>query len=206
MDGESGRHWDAAYQNGDTSRSWYQSHADVSLALIREAAPDPEAAIVDVGGGASTLVDGLLAEGYRDLTVLDISRVGLDLAAARLGPGPASDVTWVLADLLTWHPERTYDLWHDRAVLHFMTADSDLDEYRQCVMAATAPGATVVVGVFGPDGPESCSGLPVRRFDPATMAGWLGPDFLVERSVLQDHRTPTGGGQQFLWTVARRQA
>lgn len=193
-------HWDRTYAPGDTARSWYQPHARTSMTLIGAC---QGRSIIDVGGGASTLVDDLLTAAWSDITVLDVSDVGLTIARDRLGAA-AADVTWLTADLRSWQPGRTYDVWHDRAVLHFLTEQADRARYAQTLRAATTIGSTVVLGVFGPDGPTSCSGLPVRRYDPNLIAELLGSDFEIISGTLANHTTPTGGGQQFLWTVARR--
>lgn len=197
-------HWDAAYAQGDTTRSWYQGEAATSAALLSAAGVTPEAAVIDVGGGASTLVDGLLTAGFTALTVLDISPLSLDLAQQRLGPARAGQVTWVVADILAWTPDRTYDVWHDRAVLHFMTTEHDRVRYRRALVAATAPGSVAIFGVFGPQGPEACSGLATRRYDADDIADFLGSDFHVEATELHTHHTPAGADQQFLWARAVR--
>jgi SAM-dependent methyltransferase len=196
-------HWDRVYQGGDTERSWYQPQAQVSLELIQASVPDRSAAVLDVGGGAATLVDDLVQVGYRDLTILDISTEGLEIARQRLGADSQS-IAWVVADLTSWEPRRSYSLWHDRAVLHFMTTDDALQAYRQTLLTATTSGATVVVGVFGPEGPTTCSGLAVRRWSPEDMAQFLGSDFEVHHSRTHTHVAPSSARQQFLWTVAGR--
>lgn len=199
---ESSQHWDAAYDEGDVTRSWYQAEAAQSLSLILRAHSLP-VSVVDVGGGASTLVDGLLAAGWSDVTVTDISPVGLATAQNRLGPA-AEDVTWIPSDVRTWPPPRTWEVWHDRAVLHFMTSPDDLAAYRRALLAGTTAGSLVIVGCFGPDGPTMCSGLPVHRYDRESLAAFLGEEFVIEDSETVDHVTPHGATQQFLWLVARR--
>lgn len=195
-------HWDLAYAEGDGERSWYQARATTSLELITARGSDADA-VIDVGGGASTLVDGLLDAGYRDVTVLDASSVGIEIARLRLGER-ASTVKWTVADLLTWRPGRHFDVWHDRAVLHFLTNQSAQDAYRRCLLDATVVGSRLVIGVFGSDGPSQCSGLNVTRFDANTMEQFLGNQFRVVDSSTQDHTTPDGRVQQFLWTTADR--
>lgn len=199
----SAQHWDRAYEQGDTARSWYQRSADVSLDLLADI--PPSASVIDAGGGASTLVDGLHRRGFADLTVLDVSETGMGIARDRLGAG-AESVSWVAADLLDWQPDRTYDVWHDRAVLHFLTQPRDIERYRETLLAATAPGATVVIGAFGPDGPTMCSGLPTHRYDAQGIMTTLGPDFELATAVLADHRTPGGAEQQFQWVRATRRS
>lgn len=197
-------HWDRAYAEGDTGRSWYQAHAETSLALIRAAEPDLDAAIVDVGGGASTLVDGLLEVGYHDLTVVDISEAALGIARDRLGAKRAEQVRWEVGDVTSWRPDRTYDVWHDRAVLHFMTASEQREAYHHALLAGTGVGAAVVIGVFGPAGPEKCSGLTVTRYSVEDLAAFLGDGFEVVSTAVADHTTPAGASQQFVWMSARR--
>lgn len=195
-------HWDTAYaEKGDTV-SWHQTQATTSLDLIAEVAT-PEASVVDIGGGASPLVDSLLDRGHRDITVLDLSQVALDTARDRLGERGAS-VTWRAGDLLAWAPDRTYDVWHDRAVLHFLVEDADRARYADLAARAVAPGGHVVVGTFALDGPEQCSGLPVRRHGADDLAALLAGHFEPVRSAREEHRTPSGNIQPFSWLVARR--
>ena len=194
-------HWDTAYGHGDTTRSWYQPSADVSLDLL-EGVP-PTGAVIDVGGGASTLVDGLLERGFTDVTVLDVSDAGLRIARDRLGPRQ-EDVLWVTHDLLTWEPTRTYAAWHDRAVLHFLTRPDDMDRYRDRLLSATSQGSVAVLGTFGPDGPAQCSGLATHRYDAQGLMALLGPAFELETSFTADHPAPGGAQQQFQWVRAVR--
>lgn len=197
-------HWDQAYAQGDATRSWYQAEAQTSLELILPDHPRP-VSVVDVGGGASTLVDGLLDAGWRDLTVTDISPLGMATAQQRLGDR-SSTVTWIQADVRTWQPPRRWDLWHDRAVLHFMTSETELAGYHRALLAGTTAGATAVIGCFGPQGPTACSGLPVTRYDEQGLAEFLGPEFEVLDSRIAQHTTPAGGAQEFLWLRAKRRS
>ena len=194
-------HWDGRYRGGGpTAVSWYEAHVSVSLELISALGVGPDAAVLDVGGGASPLVDDLLARGHRDVAVLDVSAVGLDAARARLGD-PAG-VTWVVHDLLTWSPPRRWDVWHDRAVLHFLVDDGDRASYAALLRQALHPGGAVVIGTFAPDGPTHCSGLPVRRYAPADLGELLGEvDVVAERREV--HRTPGGADQPFTWVAGR---
>lgn len=196
-------HWDAAYAAGDTTRGWYQSSAHMSLRLMREHGVQVSAAIVDIGAGASVFVDDLLDAGFSDITCVDHSPVGLEVARQRLGIA-ADGVTWVVADLREWQPAHTYDVWHDRAVLHFLLTPAEVADYRQCLLAATVTGSLVIIGVFGPGGPSMCAGLPVQRYDPTTMTELLGEDFDVLSHEVLDHVRPDGDTQEYLWTVARR--
>lgn len=202
------QHWNRAYSSGDAGKGWFQPHAQTSLQLIRSALPDLSGSIVEVGGGSSTLIDGLLAVGYGDLTVVDVSEQGMDIARKRVGSGEtavaAAQVEWLVADVLSWRPPRSYGVWHERAVLHFLLEDSEREHYRETLLAATHTGSALVIGGFGPEGPEICSGLQVRRLSVAEMVDFLEPDFEVVDSRLQIHVTPSGGEQQFLWTSARR--
>jgi len=194
--------WNTAYADGDRGKSWYQTHAATSVELITQVSTAADA-VVDVGGGASTLVDDLLAARYSDLTVLDIAATGLDIARKRLGAS-AAQVNWLVDDLLSWQPQRSYALWHDRAVLHFLTDRDARERYQRTLLAATHPGSVVVIGVFGPNGPSQCSGLDVHRYGPAEMAELLEPAFAVTASFSRDHTSPSAATQQFQWTTAKR--
>jgi SAM-dependent methyltransferase len=176
----------------------------MSLRLIESTDLPAASSIVDVGSGASVLVDDLLAAGYSDITCMDHSPIGLQVARARLGDR-ARDVDWIVADLLTWQPPRTYDIWHDRAVLHFLLDEADIAAYRHTMLAGTHAGSWLVLGVFGPEGPQMCAGLPVRRYDDTGIDALLGDDFTRSERVVVDHVRPDGDTQQYLWTLARRQ-
>lgn len=196
-------HWDAAYAAGDTTRGWYQSSATESMRIIESIGLPLTASIVDIGAGASVLVDDLVAAGFSDITLVDHSPIGLAVARERLGDA-ASAVTFIDADLLAWEPGRVYDLWHDRAVLHFLLEDAAVARYRSTLLSATAVGSVAIIGVFGPEGPPMCAGLPVRRYDVDSIASALGPHFEVQATHLADHVRPDGDTQQYLWTRARR--
>ena len=196
-------HWDEAYAAGDTTRGWYQPRASMSVRLTQELGVPQGAAIVDVGAGASVFVDDLTALGFTNITCVDHSPVGLAIARERLGAA-ANGVTWVEADLLDWEPPRAYDVWHDRAVLHFLLDDADVARYRTALLAGTHPGSLVILGVFGPQGPQMCAGLPVRRYDEGAVEALLGPEFEHLTSEIADHIRPDGDTQQYLWTTARR--
>jgi SAM-dependent methyltransferase len=192
-------HWQRVWTADETTRSWHQTHARVSAELIAEVA-SPATPVIDVGGGASRLVDDLLDLGYENVTVLDIAARALDQARRRLGPR-ADAVTWIRADVLDHAFAPRYGVWHDRAVLHFMTSPRERERYVHQARAATVPGGHVVVATFGPRGPESCSGLPVRRDDEHSLRATLGDGFtpITFRSEL--HRTPGGETQEFLYGV-----
>ena len=180
--------------------SWYQETLAFSLDLIASLDLSDDESIIDIGGGASTLVDHLYRIGHRDLTVLDISAVALDTARNRFGN--PDGVTWIHQDLLTWDPSRRWRLWHDRAVLHFLTAERDQAEYMNLLRRALEPGGVFVIGVFAEDGPTHCSNLPVRRFSANDLSSVLGDFDLIEyrREV---HHTPGGAVQPFTWISGR---
>ena len=171
--------------------------------MIRTANSDHGAAIIDVGGGASRLVDALLQDGYRDVAVLDLSANALDAARKRIGPA-ASKVDWIVADATTWRPAKTYDVWHDRAAFHFLTDPQDRAAYVERLQSAVAPGGQVIIATFALDGPEKCSGLPVQRHDSASLAAELGPDFELVETRSEIHRTPWDSTQAFQFSRFRR--
>ena len=197
-------HWETVYTTkGESEVSWFQENPAPSLELIELVRPTPEAAIADIGGGASRLVDSLLARGFRHVTVLDISSAALDAAKARLGER-ASEVQWVVADVTKWHPAHAFDIWHDRAAFHFLTEPADRSAYIARVRQAVRPGGHVIIGTFAIDGPEKCSGLPVNRYDAAGLAKQLGEGFELLESRRQDHSTPWNSSQRFQFCIFRR--
>lgn len=196
-------HWDSAFSGDITSRGWYQASATPSWDLIGEL--DRSAALLDVGAGASVWIDEALDRGYDDVTVVDWSPVALEVSRGRLG-SRSDRVNWISADILAWQPPRTYDLWHDRAVLHFLLSDDDRARYAQVLRAATAPGSVVVIGVFGPTGPDMCAGLPVRRQSSADFTALLGTDFTIEQTIDEVHVRPDSDTQDYLWVRAVRHA
>jgi len=198
-------HWDAAYAQGDDTRSWYEEHPHMSLRMLGAARVSAADAVIDVGGGASPLTRVLLDRGFGDLTVLDISAAGIQHARACLGPR-ANQVHWLTADVLSWNPRRRYQAWHDRAVYHFLTSDEHRQQYLRTLDAATAPGAIAVFGCFAPDGPQYCSGLPVARYSPAQMACQVGAKWLLLSQDREEHITPAGTIQPFTWIALRRQS
>ncbi len=159
--------------------------------------------IIDVGAGASFLVDALLQEGFTDLTVLDISSAVLGKVRERLG-GDSAKVTLVQSDVTEFQPPKRYALWHDRAVFHFLVQAEDRARYLQVLRNAVLPGGRVVLATFGPQGPDKCSGLPVQRYDAASLSATLGTEFRLLRSFLNEHRTPAGVAQQFLYSSFQR--
>jgi ubiquinone/menaquinone biosynthesis C-methylase UbiE len=199
-------HWDRVYAKKGTQKlTWYQPHAAASLRLIHQSAVGKNAAIIDVGGGASTLVDDLLHEGYTDLTVLDVSPTGLAACRARLAEA-ASRVKWIEADITSVElPEQAFDLWHDRALFHFLTDHLDQAAYVAAMMRAVKHGGSVILAAFAESGPNKCSGLPVVRYRPETMQAKLGDDFVLAEHLLEDHRTPGGVIQPFLYCLFQKQ-
>lgn len=197
-------HWQTVYTTKKpTEVSWYQPTAALSLGMIHRVAPERSAAIIDVGGGASTLVDGLLADGYNRITVLDVSGVALAEASARLAED-AARVTWLEADILaTSLPTFAYDVWHDRAVFHFLTEIADRRRYVEQVRASVRVGGYVMVATFAPDGPSRCSGLEVARYAPRELHGQFGADFQLLESARDEHRTPAGVIQPFTYCLCR---
>lgn len=193
-------HWQQVYREKDpTEVSWYQPVPDKSLQLIRSTGVRHDDAILDAGGGASTLVDRLLDEGYTDLSVLDISRHALDRSRTRLGER-AGKVEWIESDVTEFEPDRRYSLWHDRAVFHFLTEMADRDKYVAVMRRALIPGGYLVLATFGPQGPKRCSGLDIRRYDIETLQELLGASFRLCRYEIDEHATPMGSIQQFLYS------
>ena len=197
-------HWDTVYRTKPADQvSWYRPHLERSLAFVESVAPDRAAAIIDVGGGESTLADDLVARGYRDVTVLDVAPSAIAGAKARLGAA-ARRVHWLQADITTVElPVRRYDVWHDRAVFHFLTRAEDRAAYVRQALRAVRPRGYVVVAAFGPDGPEKCSGLPVVRYDADHLHDEFGGAFRLIDSAVELHRTPTGAIQQFTYCFCR---
>ena len=202
-DAQRTHHWNSAYEShGVAGVSWFQAEPAVSLELIERLGVSRDGAIIDIGGGASTLVDGLVDRGFTDLTVLDISEAALRAARLRLGPG--TPVTWLCQDLLSWSPERRYDLWHDRAVFHFLTDEADRRVYLQALRSGVAPGGALIMATFAENGPEYCSGLPVTRYSPDGLAQVLGTFFEVVEVREEVHTTPGGVVQPFIWIAAKK--
>lgn len=197
-------HWETVYSTkAENEVSWFQDDPAPSLELIDRVQPAPDAAVVDIGGGASRLVDRLLARGFRDVTVLDISASALDVAKARLG-ARARDVQWIVADVTAWQPARRFDLWHDRAAFHFLVDPADRAAYVACLTQALAPGGHAIIATFAEDGPEKCSGLPVNRYDPDGLAKELGGAFALVDSRRHDHSTPWNSNQRFRFSMFQK--
>ncbi len=195
-------HWDTVYKdNRPDAVSWYQPDPVASLELIDVLELAPDSGVLDIGGGASVLVDRLLAKSFTDLTVLDISEAALRTSRERVGDD--GRVTWITEDLLGWEPARTYDLWHDRAVFHFL-AGEEVETYRDLMNRAVAPDGSVIIATFAPDGPDRCSGLPVTRYSVDELGATLGSGFEVVECRREVHTTPAGTVQPFVWVAARR--
>jgi SAM-dependent methyltransferase len=193
-------HWDRVYRTKRSDEvSWFRRHLDISLKLIKHAAPARDAAIIDVGGGEATLVDDLVADGYRNVDVLDISPIALEVARKRLG-ADAHRVRWICGDVTTHSFALAhYDVWHDRAVFHFLTEPAARAAYVRQVARAVRIGGHVIVATFGPEGPLRCSGLDVIRYDPDKLHGEFGPAFRLVEHLTEQHQTPAGAIQQFVY-------
>jgi 2-polyprenyl-3-methyl-5-hydroxy-6-metoxy-1,4-benzoquinol methylase len=193
-------HWEKVYKTKLPQEvSWYRRHLEISLNLIEEAALTHDAQVIDIGGGESTLVDDLVAVGYRNVTVLDISMTALEVAKARLGEG-ANKVAWLCGDVTKYEfVSNRYDVWHDRAVFHFLTEPTDRAAYVRQVAHAVKPGGHVIVATFGPEGPAKCSGLDVVRYDPDSLHDQFGTRFKLLKHLTELHQTPAGSIQQFIY-------
>jgi 2-polyprenyl-3-methyl-5-hydroxy-6-metoxy-1,4-benzoquinol methylase len=198
------QHWNKVYTTKSPDAvSWYQPHLARSLELIERVAPDLSAAIIDVGGGEATLVDDLLAKGYENLTVLDISPTAIEVSKRRLG-ATAGKVKWLAADVTSAAlPIRHYDVWHDRAVFHFLTKAAQRASYVRQVKHSVKPRGHVIVATFGPEGPAKCSGLAVVRYDAEALHGEFGPQFRLVEHDTEVHRTPSGTTQQFIYCLCK---
>lgn len=197
-------HWENIYKTKiPESVSWYSPHLDTSLALTERAASGKASSIIDVGGGGSTLVDDLLARGYCNVTVLDVSQTALDVTKKRLGSA-TSRVHFLVTDITRAELERgAYDVWHDRAAFHFLTSQEDRTAYVRNAVGAVRPGGHVIVSTFGPEGPEKCSGLDVMRYDAESLHHQFGVCFRLLDSIMELHRTPLGATQQFLYCYCK---
>lgn len=197
-------HWEQVYTSKPSERlGWYKPRLQTSLEWISALGLDHGAPVIDVGGGASTLVDDLLDQGYTDITVLDLAEPALDLIKARLGERSTA-VTWLSGDITEIElPENAYELWHDRAVFHFLTEPADRERYRENLCRALRPGGHVVIGTFAPEAPPRCSGLPVQRYDLERLQETLGSEFRLQHHKKEMHVTPGGVEQMYLYCEFR---
>jgi len=198
------QHWEQVYTSKSSLEvSWYQAEPRLSLELIQRSGIGREAPIIDVGGGASLLVDRLQAEGYKRLAVLDISAAALATARHRLGPR-AGEIEWIEADVTQFVAPHAFALWHDRAVFHFLTAGEDRRRYVEALRHALVPDGHVVIAAFAIGGPTVCSGLEIVQYDATKLLAELGPDFRLEEELAEIHRTPAGKDQKFGFFRLRR--
>ena len=198
-------HWNEVYSTRPADRvGWYKPHLDTSLGWIEALDLEPGEPIIDVGGGASTLVDDLLANDHRDVTVIDLSARALELARDRLGPR-ADRVTWLQGDITDTNlPPGKYRLWHDRAVFHFLIEQGEQQKYREALLRALQPHGCVIIGVFALEAPPQCSGLPVQRYDVETLSAFFGPEFELLRQRHEPHFTPSGLEQGYVYCLFRK--
>ena len=197
-------HWENVYTTkGEHEVSWFQQSPAPSLELIAQAGAVSGSAIIDIGGGASRLVDHLVEQGFEDVTVLDLSVAALKAAKARLG-ARADRVHWLVEDATIWQPARQYDIWHDRAAFHFLTDTADRAAYIERLTRGLKAGGHAIIATFALDGPEKCSGLPVARYDGASLARTLGAAFRLLHTQRREHATPWDSRQIFQFSVFRR--
>lgn len=197
-------HWEHVYSDKkSTEVSWYQQHPERSLDLIKATGIDTTAHIIDIGGGASTLIDFLLDAGYQNLSVLDIAHSAIEQAKLRLGDS-ADNVEWIESDITSFSPDAVFDLWHDRAVFHFLSDEADRSSYVATLSKALEPGGHVIIATFGLDGPEKCSGLNVVRYSPETMSAVLGDSFQLVETSTEEHTTPRESSQSFVYCRFKR--
>lgn len=198
------QHWETVYHTKDSAQvSWYTPHLETSLQLIKRLAPSTQASILDVGSGTSTLPDDLLAAGYLQLNMLDISEQALEIAQARLG-NQAARVHWLVGDVLDLEfASHSFDIWHDRAVFHFLTEKAQRERYVEQVFKSVKPNGHVIMATFGTDGPKQCSGLDVIRYDSHSLHREFGATFRLLDSLIVNHQTPSGLNQQFLYCYCR---
>jgi SAM-dependent methyltransferase len=195
-------HWDSVFATKASDEvSWFQAQPTTSLRLLERWA-SPAGSVIDIGAGASTLVDVLLDGGWQDMTVLDVSAAALTKVRNRLGEG-AEAVTFIAADVRSWQPNRTFDAWHDRAAFHFLVEQADRDRYVAMATHSVTPGGVVVLAAFAEDGPTECSGLPTSRYDTDELVHAFGPAFALEHAEREEHATPFGTIQPFSWVVLR---
>lgn len=206
MESEKAQHWESVYSGRDHRLfRWHQPVPELSIQLIQESTTDVDAPIIDIGGGASLLVDELHDLGYNDLTITDLASQALRIAQDRLGTR-SDTVTWVHSDVTEQRFERTYQVWHDRAVFHFLTEPERVASYLDRMTQAVDVGGHAIIATFAPDGPDSCSGLPVQRYSPDTLQQTLGSAFKTARFEHESHLTPDGVTQEFTYVLFERQS
>lgn len=194
-------HWETVYTTKAPDLvSWFQTTPETSLAALSRMAAPPTSAIIDVGGGASALADSLLDRGWANVTILDLAASALEVSQSRLGPR-ASQVQWIATDITQWSPARQYDIWHDRAVFHFLTTKEARDAYKNALHAGLRRGGWLIMATFALDGPDKCSGLPVVRYDADLLTQELGQDFTLLEAWVEEHKTPWNSDQSFNWCV-----
>lgn len=197
-------HWEAVYTTkAPDSVSWFQATPKTSLAALSRMAPLSTSAIIDVGGGASALADSLLDRGWADITILDVAASALEVSQSRLG-ARASQVQWIAADITRWGPARQYDIWHDRAVFHFLATKEARDAYKNALQTGLRAGGWLIMATFALDGPDKCSGLPVVRYDAELLTEELGQDFTLVAAWSEAHKTPWNSDQSFNWCLYQR--
>ncbi len=206
MEHDRQNHWQQVYgEKAEDAVSWYQLEPSLSLHLIGKAALAPDDPVIDIGGGASVLVDHLLDAGHKDVTVLDIAHTGMAKARARLGDR-AGEVNWIVSDITKFEPSRSYALWHDRAAFHFLGEVSDRVRYREVLDLALRPAGHAIIATFEMGGPEICSGLPVTRYSAESLEAELGSNYTLLEDHMELHQTPWNSEQRFLYTLFRKRA
>jgi hypothetical protein len=205
MNNDRQAHWENVYTTkGETEVSWFQEVPTISLALLALVGAKPADSIIDIGGGASRLVDSLLAQGFEHLTVLDLSAAALEGSRQRLG-SQGSKVNWIATDAITWEPQRNaYKVWHDRAAFHFLTNEQEQKAYLERLKAGLMVGGHAIIATFALDGPEKCSGLPVARHNSMSLSSLLGPSFALVDSRPHEHATPWGSTQKFQFSTFKK--
>ena len=200
------QHWEKVFETkADSEKSWFQPFPETSVQFIKDLNIPKDAAIIDVGGGDSYLADVLLQEGYKDITVLDISAKALQNARKRLGK-KANRIKWVESDVLNFHPEKKYDCWHDRAVFHFVTDKKDITAYKKQIAGSVKDEGKLIVGTFSEKGPEKCSGLPVHRYSQQQLTNALSQNFKKIKCIEEIHQTPFNTSQSFTFCSFQKKA
>ena len=204
MADERSSHWEGIYRKkDDTQLSWHQDDPSVSLELCDVAGVDSSSSVIDIGGGTSRFTERLTERGFSDVSVLDVSEAALDRSRRQLGPA-SEQIEWIAADVTTWKPDGTYDLWHDRAVFHFLVDADDRTAYLNRLCLCLRPGGHAIIATFALNGPEKCSGLPVVRYDPEGLSKVLGDQFALVAHRRHTHKTPWGSPQAFQYSLLRK--